>query len=1260
MKLPSINFMRKGFLKAITRGVRISCFFLVFQSWGQAPIYATSISSQSHADNANNSIDTNPFTFSEIESNSGALLGIGAYTGHIELNFPSLVPANQTCYVRIQTDDNILEALMGGSIGNLLSGVTGVLLTGNQEFNVQVKNGTTVVLSGNSTNPNDFAGEFLKIVVNQYDETFLAITPQQSYQTIRITNIVGSLLGLNTTKTMRVYDPYYIPNALECGRPTYTSYDAAGITLDLLELNAGATDIHNAIDADINSYSQLSLGVVTVPSWIEQKVYFEGLSNPNDQFGIRLRLNPTLNIIDLAGNVVIRGQNGAITQNTATLNSLLTPQDIDSLIDGDPTTIYFQPGVPVDRICIRYSSLLGISLDQFLEVYEVFKLAPAPIYDVLGSNDTVCKGTSGMLIAHASDPGLEIRWYMNSVGGTPIAITASGAPFITPPVWNDTTFWAAAGRPGCPDETIRVPISVWIIPTPESDDITFNIDPAGYCAADSVIITPTSLLGDQFQWYLDALSSQQVTNGMQSGGLTFGIGINGELIINGTQTINSPYTFWAAVQDSSTLCWNAPGELAPATVTIIDEPAPTTSNQNQSFCVLDGATLADVQVDQMNINWYDQNGTSLPLTTLLTDATNYYATSVGAICESSDSLAILISLIDEPAPTTSDSIQFFCPTDMATLADLTVNAAAINWYDAPTNGTLLLPTTPLVDGTTYYASSIGTICESSQLLAIEVIIDDLPTPTTQDTTQIFCIADAPTVGDIATNQSNINWYLQPTGGSPLPNGTPLTDSTTYYAALFSPTCESAGRLEVYVQFEVVPAPTTDETIQFFCDPGTLGPVLTIDDIIVNELNVVWYDTPIGGTPLTPGTPLIDGETYYAATQGQYCQSINRLMVYTSIESIPAPTTTAPHQNFCTTVSPTVGDLQVNEPSVNWYNSSGQLLAENTPLVDGGTYFATQVGLNCESTAQLIITVSVVDQLGAEINGETANVCLSDTLIYSAPAGMTNYAWTVTGGTIISGGTSTSNTVTVVWTNTPIHTIQVSYETMNGCLVSMTEAIPVNIVSCSDLTISKTVDNEEPFVGDEVVFTIVVTNNGLDAFASLIVDENIPSGYTYISYTSTNGSYNPITGEWTILGLSAGQTATLNITVEVNPSGEYVNTARIQVSDPLDMNTGNNSSSATARPNCLTVYNEISPNGDGVNDVLSIDCIENYENNSITIFNRFGNEVYYTESYKNDWDGVANTNGVIGKGEVLPSGTYFYILRVEEEDFEGTGWIYIVR
>ena len=85
---------------------------------------------------------------------------------------------------------------------------------------------------------------------------------------------------------------------------------------------------------------------------------------------------------------------------------------------------------------------------------------------------------------------------------------------------------------------------------------------------------------------------------------------------------------------------------------------------------------------------------------------------------------------------------------------------------------------------------------------------------------------------------------------------------------------------------------------------------------------------------------------------------------------------------------------------------------------------------------------------------------------------------------------------------------------------------------------------------------------------------------------------------------------------------------------------------------LIVYTGLSPNGDGVNDVLYIEGIEAFPNNRLLIFNRWGNEVYRKDSYLNDWDGT-------WAGKALPDGTYFYIL----EDGEGqtySGYIQILR
>ena len=92
---------------------------------------------------------------------------------------------------------------------------------------------------------------------------------------------------------------------------------------------------------------------------------------------------------------------------------------------------------------------------------------------------------------------------------------------------------------------------------------------------------------------------------------------------------------------------------------------------------------------------------------------------------------------------------------------------------------------------------------------------------------------------------------------------------------------------------------------------------------------------------------------------------------------------------------------------------------------------------------------------------------------------------------------------------------------------------------------------------------------------------------------------------------------------------------------------------------IEIYNAMSPNGDGHNDVFVIRNIEKYPDNQLIIFNRWGKEVYRKEAY-----GTYNRfyDGVDMNGQTLPVGTYYYILKViangSEENFKG--FLYINR
>ncbi|MEM7035738.1 MAG: Ig-like domain-containing protein [Bacteroidota bacterium] len=79
----------------------------------------------------------------------------------------------------------------------------------------------------------------------------------------------------------------------------------------------------------------------------------------------------------------------------------------------------------------------------------------------------------------------------------------------------------------------------------------------------------------------------------------------------------------------------------------------------------------------------------------------------------------------------------------------------------------------------------------------------------------------------------------------------------------------------------------------------------------------------------------------------------------------------------------------------------------------------------------------------------------------------------------------------------------------------------------------------------------------------------------------------------------------------------------------------------------------SPNGDDTNDNFFIGNIEQYPGNSLVIFNRWGSTVFEMGDYDNSWDGT-------WKGNVVPDGTYFYVLDLADGSEPRSGYIVIYR
>lgn len=372
--------MITNYLNPIVIG--ILCIVITPDAISQTKVYANTVSASaespnfpfsSYVDNVNQSIDGNLNTAANIRSSSGGIAGINAYTGYLELEFPTTLPANTTSYIKIRTDDNILEYLTGGSLGGILSGLSGNILTGNQEFTVQAKNNTTVVATAQSSQPSDFSGSEFRVIYNSIGEYFIMLTPQSSYNRVRITNTLGALVGLGTTKVIDVYGAFYTSGSAACNIGKYTSYSAIGLNLDLVNLGGTAvTNPHHAIDSDASNYSQLSTGILGVAASVAQTVYFDGPSAQDDQYQIQLEVASTLLTAGITNNIDILAYNGASLVQQYTLSSLLTADLLTLLQQDETVAVTITPGV-VDRITIRLSTAANVAVQQNLNIYAVVK-----------------------------------------------------------------------------------------------------------------------------------------------------------------------------------------------------------------------------------------------------------------------------------------------------------------------------------------------------------------------------------------------------------------------------------------------------------------------------------------------------------------------------------------------------------------------------------------------------------------------------------------------------------------------------------------------------------------------------------------------------------------------------------------------------------------------------------------------------------------------------------------------------------------------
>ena len=283
---------------------------------------------------------------------------------------------------------------------------------------------------------------------------------------------------------------------------------------------------------------------------------------------------------------------------------------------------------------------------------------------------------------------------------------------------------------------------------------------------------------------------------------------------------------------------------------------------------------------------------------------------------------------------------------------------------------------------------------------------------------------------------------------------------------------------------------------------------------------------------------------------------------------------------------------------------------------------------------IIYTISVTNSAGVQ----ATNVSLTDLL----PAGVTyvsdnsggNYdsttgVWNIgTLDSVAPGNVATLNiTATVdVGASALAQPITNTTTTASGDQTdpdtstdTLTASITVN--ANADLVTTKIVDNATPIETATIVYTISVLNNGAAQATNVSLIDSLPVGVTYVSDDS-GGTYNPVTGEWTIGTLNDGTIATLNITATVD--------------------TG---AGALAQPitNATTAATGDQPDPDTTTDNLTADITVNYNANLVTTKNvdvlspQAGDTIVYTLTVVNNGPAPASN---VSLTDVLPAGVSY--------------------
>ena len=774
-------------------------------------------------------------------------------------------------------------------------------------------------------------------------------------------------------------------------------------------------------------------------------------------------------------------------------------------------------------------------------------------------------------------------------------------------------------------------------------------------------------------------------------------------------------------------------------VSIIINPLPNTGipNNPPPFCENDPAlsntafdlfTLLNGPVDSGG-TWSDDStapvsgalsGNILDLSQLVVNPYNFtYSITDANGCTNSSTVVITIE--EAPESGTANPPEEFCIAEVTlgqtyNLFDLLTGEDQTGAWNDDDNSLALSGNTVTLDGLaqgtynfTYDVDAIGT-CDDVDV-TVRIIINDTPVPTAASP-QEFC--DTATVADLVASGNTIQWYDNPTGGSPLTGTSSLTDGGTYYATQTDATtgCESSIRTEVIATIYQTP------------DAGALAatPIITCNDTTIDlnsgldgtqDSGGVWYE----GSDNT-GTVVVNPTTYnvtgFSANNYQFTYYVtasapcvdDSITITITIEAPLTSGTSNGDRAFCS--SDAIFDLDSN---LTGASSGGEWTFNSAPVsnlfdpstVQSGTYTYTTANTCGSSSTSFDITVTQAPNAGTDdsvlicvIDGVTDLFPLLGTSAQSGgtwspalPSGTGEfdpnadaagvYTYTVAAVSPCTTNASASITVTVDDSTAPVVVnLNPEYCLVDNPTVSNLDSaltITGTVTWYEDAALTIVANSTDSLIDGEDYYATQTNSSGCESSTNVQVTVTVNDTPTPILFTSNQElciNDNPTISELTS-NIDYDSSMYDAVWYDADSGGSVVSEGTSLSNGAtyyavlVDLATGCESSVRLAVTPDLTSCGKLiipdgfSPNGDGVNDTFDMDNLGIiHPNFEIEIYNRNGNIVYKGNANTPRFNGKSNQSGTVGNGD-LPVGVYFYIFSYNDgENKTEQGRLYLSR